>query len=69
MLLGDLLADPELGLVPLHGADRADRPVRGVYITDLIDPRRYLNGGELVLSGLMWHNGPADSERFVAALV
>ncbi|MER7015222.1 helix-turn-helix domain-containing protein [Saccharopolyspora sp. NPDC000359] len=69
MLLGDLLADRELGLVPLHGGDRADRPVRGVYITDLIDPRRYLTGGELVLSGLMWHNGPADSERFVSALV
>lgn len=69
MQLGDLLSDPELGLVPLHGADQADRPVRGVYITDLIDPRRYLTGGELVLSGLMWHSGPADSERFVAALV
>ncbi|MDA3629296.1 PucR family transcriptional regulator ligand-binding domain-containing protein [Saccharopolyspora sp. WRP15-2] len=69
MLLGDLLSDPELGLVLLHGADQVDRQVRGVYITDLIDPRRYLGGGELVLSGLMWHSGPDDSERFVSALV
>ncbi|WP_433871692.1 PucR family transcriptional regulator [Saccharopolyspora sp. CA-218241] len=68
VLLSDLLSDQELGLVPLTGADRMDRPVRGVYITDLLDPRRYLAGGELVLSGLVWHTGPADSEAFVAAL-
>ncbi|GAA4839429.1 PucR family transcriptional regulator [Saccharopolyspora rosea] len=68
MLLGDLLSDPELGLVLLVGEDQLDRPVRGVYITDLIDPRRYLSGGELVLSGLVWRNEPGDSDRFVAAL-
>jgi sugar diacid utilization regulator len=68
MLLNDLLADPELGLVLLAGAEHSDRPIRGVYITDLLDPRRYLAGGELVLSGLVWHNGPDDTERFVAAL-
>ncbi|GAB3672951.1 PucR family transcriptional regulator [Saccharopolyspora tripterygii] len=69
MRLRDLLADDELGLVLLNDADALDRPVRGVYITDLIDPRRYLTGGELVLSGLVWHSGPEDSERFVEALV
>ncbi|MEU5846925.1 PucR family transcriptional regulator [Saccharopolyspora shandongensis] len=69
MQLNDLLADPELGLVLLNGAEEMARPVRGVYITDLLDPRRYLHGGELVLSGLMWRNEPADSEAFVAALV
>ncbi|WP_190818156.1 PucR family transcriptional regulator [Saccharopolyspora pogona] len=68
MQLNDLLADPELGLVLLGGADQMDRPVRGVYITDLLDPRRYLHGGELVLSGLVWRNDPSDSEKFVAAL-
>lgn len=68
MLLGDLLADPELGLLPLVGANHRDRPIRGLYITDLLDPRRYLDGGELVLSGLAWHSGPDDSERFVAAI-
>ncbi len=68
MLLGDLLDDAELGLVLLTGRDRLDRAVRGIYITDLIDPRRYLEGGELVLSGLVWHTVPEDSERFAAAL-
>lgn len=68
MLLGDLLSDRELGLVLLAGEDQLDRPVRDVYITDLIDPRRYLSGGELVLSGLVWRNDPGDSDRFVAAL-
>ncbi|MGP4020049.1 PucR family transcriptional regulator [Saccharopolyspora sp. 5N708] len=69
MLLSDLLSDPDLGLVLLNGAEQMDRPVRGVYITDLLDPRRYLDGGELVLSGLVWRNDPSDSEKFVAALV
>lgn len=68
MLLGDLLDDEELGLVLLTGREQLDRPVRGIYITDLIDPRRYLEGSELVLSGLVWHTGPDDSERFAAAL-
>jgi hypothetical protein len=39
-----------------------------VYTTDLLDPRRYLNGGEIVLTGLMWRRRPADSEAFVAAV-
>lgn len=68
MLLSDLLDDPDLGLAVLAGRERMDRPVRGIYITDLIDPRRYLHGGELVLSGLVWHTGPDDSEQFAAAL-
>ena len=69
MLLGDLLADSSLGLALLAGEDQLHRPVRGVYITDLIDPSRYLHGGELVLSGLVWRSCPEDSEKFVAALV
>ncbi|GAB2662193.1 PucR family transcriptional regulator ligand-binding domain-containing protein [Saccharopolyspora gloriosae] len=64
--LSELVADPGLGLTLLTGP--ADREVRGVYITDLLDPRRYLRGGELVLTGLMWRTGPADSAEFVAAL-
>ncbi len=68
MLLRDLLAEPELGLVLLTGEQHLDRPVRGVYVTDLLDPRRYLRGGELVLSGLVWRSGPGDADRFVAAL-
>jgi DNA-binding PucR family transcriptional regulator len=72
MLLRDLVAHPELRLRVLHGGAPAsaalDRPVRWVYTTDLIDPGRYLSGGELVISGLVWRSDPADSERFVAAV-
>lgn len=69
MLLRDLLAHPALHLRLLHGSDAAlDRGVRWVYTTDLIDPGRYLSGGELVISGLVWRNDAGDSERFVATL-
>lgn len=68
VLLRELLADPELGLVLLTGEQHLDRRVRGIYVTDLLDPRRYLRGGELVLSGLVWRSGPGDADRFVAAL-
>ncbi|QYN32159.1 PucR family transcriptional regulator ligand-binding domain-containing protein [Pseudonocardia sp. DSM 110487] len=71
MQLRDLLAHPALGLRLLHAGsapDTLDRPVRWVYTTDLIDPARYLSGGELVISGLVWRRKPADSERFVAAV-
>jgi hypothetical protein len=69
MLLRELIAHPGLRLRLLHGdAAALERPVRWVYTTDLIDPARYLSGGELVISGLVWRRGPADSERFVAAL-
>jgi hypothetical protein len=69
MLLRDLVAHPGLGLRLLHGPGTAlERPVRWVCTTDLIDPSRYLSGGELVVSGLVWRREPADSDRFVAAL-
>ena len=59
---------PDLRLRVLVGEDALDRPVDGVFTTDLLDPRRYLTGGEIVLTGLMWRRAPADSESFVAAL-
>ncbi|MGH3098085.1 MAG: PucR family transcriptional regulator [Streptosporangiales bacterium] len=68
MRLRELLAAPDLRLRALAGTDRLDRDVRAVFTTDLLDPRRYLGGGELVLTGLVWRRGPADSERFVEAL-
>jgi len=39
-----------------------------MFTTDLLDPRRYLSGGELVLTGLMWRRAPEDSQVFVSAL-
>lgn len=44
------------------------REFGSVYVTDLPDPGRYLSGGELVLTGLMWWHGPGDSARFVGNL-
>jgi len=68
VLLRALAETPELRLRVLVGEDALDRTVDGVYTTDLLDPRRYLTGGEIVLTGLMWRRGPADSDAFVAAV-
>ncbi|MFE3448209.1 helix-turn-helix domain-containing protein [Nonomuraea sp. NPDC059194] len=66
MRIRDLLAVSELGLTLLTGDE--DTEFTAVHVTDLPEPGRYLTGGELVLSGLMWRHEPADSARFVAAL-
>ncbi|WP_344650817.1 PucR family transcriptional regulator [Cryptosporangium japonicum] len=69
MLLGDLLGTDDLGLRPLvlpAGAD--SRAIVDVYTTDLPDPGRYLAGGELVLTGLVWWS-PDAVEAFVDAVV
>ena len=68
MRLRALLDTDALGLRLLGGQDELDRPLRGVMTTDLRDPSRYLSGGELVLTGLAWRRGPADSEPFVRIL-
>ncbi|WP_433327151.1 PucR family transcriptional regulator [Spirillospora sp. CA-294931] len=68
MRLRSLLAMRELGLELVHGKDELDRPIRWVVTTDLLDPGRYLGGGELVLTGLVWRSEPADSEVFARAL-
>ncbi|WP_343450502.1 PucR family transcriptional regulator [Micromonospora oryzae] len=65
MLLRDALALPALRLTLLTGGDGLDRPVTQVFVTDLPDPRRYLRGGEVVLTGLMWRRGATDAETFV----
>ncbi|HWL96978.1 MAG TPA: helix-turn-helix domain-containing protein [Nocardioidaceae bacterium] len=69
MLLADLLDAPHLGLRLLHGPEEAlQTPVRWVYTTDLPDPGRYVSGGELVVTGLVWRTGPDSSATFVAAV-
>lgn len=68
MRLRALLDTEALGLRLLGGEAELDRTVRGVMTTDLRDPGRYLTGGELVLTGLAWRHGPADSEPFVRIL-
>ncbi len=69
MKMRDLLAMPDFALRLLHGDEKSlDLPLRLTYSSDLIDPGRYLRGGELVVSGLVWRNSPADSETFAANL-
>ncbi len=69
MLLSELLDAPELGLRLLHSAGGAlDRPTGRLVTTDLLEPGRYLNGGEVVLTGLVWRRRPEDSELFVASM-
>lgn len=62
------LVMPDLGLQLITGEDQLDRVIRWVVTTDMRDPSRYLTGGELVLTGLVWHQDSADTECFVAAL-
>jgi len=66
--IGALLAPPAPRLRLLAGREELDRVVTGVMTTDLSDPGRYLHGGELVLTGMLWRTGPEDSERFVRTL-
>ncbi|MGB3441331.1 MAG: helix-turn-helix domain-containing protein [Actinophytocola sp.] len=68
MRLRALLAAEQLGFTVLVGEDELDRTFERVFTATLRDPRRYLTGGELVLSGMEWWPTPADSEAFVAAL-
>lgn len=76
MRLRDLVDSAELGLLVVTGHAGLDREVRSVMVTDLPEPSRYLRGGEIVVTGLLWrsaHPGDAESpaaasERFVASV-
>ncbi|MEE1782494.1 helix-turn-helix domain-containing protein [Streptomyces sp. SP17BM10] len=71
MIVGDLLHLDDLGIRLAWSAPQLlDRPVTGISSTDLQDPARYLQTGELVLTGLVWWR-PADATgalRFATAL-
>ncbi|MER5864949.1 helix-turn-helix domain-containing protein [Kitasatospora sp. NPDC002040] len=71
MIVGDLLTLEDLHIELAWGtAELLDRQVTGVTSTDLRDPARYLQAGELVLSGLVWWR-PDDASaalRFATAL-
>ncbi|MFI6090749.1 PucR family transcriptional regulator [Streptomyces sp. NPDC051218] len=76
MRVGDLLHIEGLDLSLAWGGERGgenllNRTISGVTATDLEDPARFLQPGEIVLSGLVWWNeagGRARTERFVSAL-
>ncbi|MEH1017443.1 helix-turn-helix domain-containing protein [Micromonospora sp. CPCC 206060] len=65
--LREIIHRPGLHLRLLTGHAQLDEPVTRVFVTDLLNPKRYMSGGELVLTGLMWRRSPADSAAFVAA--
>lgn len=69
MQVKDLLDERQFG-IRLLTSDLAalDRAVRWTFTTDLPDPSRYIAGGELVITGMVWRREPADSENFVAAV-
>jgi hypothetical protein len=73
MRIRELVEAPALGLTAVTGAPGLDRELGSVMITDLPDPGRYLRGGELVVSGLVWLSDQRKSaaehcEVFVAAV-
>lgn len=68
MRVRTLLEMPELRLTVRSGEGLLDRAVTSVYGTELLDPGRFLGGGEIVVSGLLWWRGPADADTFVRAL-
>ncbi|HEX5120648.1 MAG TPA: helix-turn-helix domain-containing protein [Pseudonocardiaceae bacterium] len=59
---------PELRLTIRAGADLLSREISRIYGTELSDPGRFLSGGELVLTGLLWLRTPDDVPPFVTAL-
>ncbi len=66
----DLLAVPALGLRLLAADDAIDAVVRWAHPTELLDPRPYLQGGELVLTvGTSLVEDPAQWGAFVDRLL
>ncbi|MFT3716999.1 MAG: helix-turn-helix domain-containing protein [Gordonia sp. (in: high G+C Gram-positive bacteria)] len=71
MQLRQLLDHPDLGLELLvdPGAAR-ELEIARVFVTDQPLPERYLSGGELLLTGMLFHSGePGDSDSFVASAI
>ncbi|GAA3564806.1 hypothetical protein GCM10022419_051830 [Nonomuraea rosea] len=68
MRLADLLARDDLRLTLVTGHGVLDREIRRAYPTDLPDPKRYLQSGDLVLTSGVWYTEPSDCERFADAL-
>lgn len=65
----DLLDADRFGIRLLTSDPAAlERTVRWTYTTDLPDPSRYIAGGELVVTGLVWRRSSSDTEVFVDAV-
>ncbi|WP_344829521.1 PucR family transcriptional regulator [Actinocorallia longicatena] len=69
MRLRELLDIGELRLRLRTGEQALDRPIRWVYLTELVETGRYLSGNELVLTGLIGPGLRQDPEALVDDLV
>jgi purine catabolism regulator len=59
----------DLDLPLSAGEHAADVPIRWVHITELLDPTRWLSGGELLLTTGLQLESPDEQRRFVRRLV
>src|SRR5437764_1417564 len=67
MTVRELVDEPDLRLrVVVDGA--LDVPVQWVHTTELADPSRYLQGGEVILTTGVWRAAGITSARFVRPL-
>lgn len=64
-----LMAAPGLDLVLVTGPDEPDRVLRWAHCTELLDPARYLRGGELVLTVGSALTSEAACDTYVRVLV
>ncbi|HEY3765632.1 MAG TPA: PucR family transcriptional regulator ligand-binding domain-containing protein [Gaiellales bacterium] len=65
--MSELLAIPSLDLRVVVGGD-LERVIRWVHTTELADPSRYLQGGEVILTTGVWRDAGTTSTGFVAPL-
>jgi purine catabolism regulator len=66
LTVGDLIR--ELKLEALAGKNGLDQPVRWVHISELLDPTRWLSGGELLLTTGIQLDSPECQREFVLRL-
>src|SRR3954447_22559789 len=66
LTLGDLVSELDLRLVA--GTAGAEKPVRWVHISELIDPTPWLSGGELLLTTGLALNSPKRQREYIATL-
>ncbi len=67
MRVSELMAVPSLDLRVVVDGD-LDRTIRWVHTTELADPTRYLQGGEVILTTGVWRDAGVTSAGFVAPL-
>ena len=67
IIVRDFTEDTDLGLEVIVDGD-LELPVSWVYVTELLDPSPYVQGGELILSAGIWNAYDGRPDSFVKAL-